>query len=824
MKQIMLPAALCSLLLGAVVALASYLDAPDVAHAQSVTRDYPENGTSTVVVFSASDDDGTVLAWSLTGIDGGDLSIDAGALTFRRSPDYENPADADMDNVYEFSVTVTDGINTTSASMTVSVTNVDEPGIVFLSSLQPEVGIPLTASLNDPDGRVSDVSWLWETSQDGAAWGPIGDAVADSYTPVAGDVGGYLRATASYADGEGVGKSALVMSHHVVREVHPAGHAPEFPDSETGMRSVAENTGAGINVGDPVAAEDEEGHVLTYTLGGEDAAAFDIDRSTGQLLTRALLDHETRDSYTMTIMVSDPANAHDTITVRVTITNLEEEGVLTLSTPQPHVDEEMSAYLDDPDGEVADVTWTWESPGDQAEWSAIDGADTASYTPVEDDEGRHLRVTAAYTDGEGAGKSAQAVSLNPVHELEVNHSPTFPATETGLRMVPENTPPGAAIGEPFTAIDDHDHDHVLTYSLEGTDAGSFDIGVNTGQLLTKSPLDHETKRTYRVIVTVHDGEDPHGDPDHSSDATLAAVIVVTDVDEGAPPSVCVDGGAVPDSEDSAGLVHDCETLLQSRDALSGSGSLDWSTDTPIADWQGVTVGGSPGRVTGISLRDGGLDGTIPTALGVISNLETLDLRDNGLTGEIPPQLGNLTGLRELHLSGNSLSGCVPGHLRAVATNDLSDLDIRHCDVLLAGLNIVPGEMHQQFDPYVRRYTAVSDASRITVIPTASDGVTLEVLDNLSRPLADADDSGLGHQVDLSPGVTFARVRVVSTDGLASQLYTTLVCEGDLFRRYDANEDRGIDKDEVLRAVRDYFDGDATRDEVIGIVQLYFFLD
>ena len=31
----------------------------------------------------------------------------------------------------------------------------------------------------------------------------------------------------------------------------------------------------------------------------------------------------------------------------------------------------------------------------------------------------------------------------------------------------------------------------------------------------------------------------------------------------------------------------------------------------------------------------------------------------------------------------------------------------------------------------------------------------------------------------------------------------------------------IDRDEVLRAVRDYFDRDLTRDEVIGMIQLYF---
>ena len=41
------------------------------------------------------------------------------------------------------------------------VTNVDEPGTVKLSSIQPAVGTPLTATVSAPDGDVTDVSWQW---------------------------------------------------------------------------------------------------------------------------------------------------------------------------------------------------------------------------------------------------------------------------------------------------------------------------------------------------------------------------------------------------------------------------------------------------------------------------------------------------------------------------------------------------------------------------------------------------------------------------------------------------------------------------------------
>ena len=249
------------------------------------------------------------------------------------------------------------------------------------------------------------------------------------------------------------------------------------------------------------------------------------------------------------------------------------------------------------------------------DWTTIEADHSGIHTPVDNDAGSYLRVTTSYTDGEGTGKTTRAVSLNPVHELEDNHASTFRPTETGIRTVPENTSPGTEIGEPFTAVDDHDH--VLTYSLEGADADSFEIDTTTGQLFTKAPLDYEQKKLYSVVVTVHDGENAHGGPNHSNDATLAAIITVTNVDEGAPPSVCVDGGAVANSEDSVGMIADCETLLDVRDDLAGEALLNWSADVQIADWDGIAVGGSPERVTALDLGGRSLAGMIPIRLGLV---------------------------------------------------------------------------------------------------------------------------------------------------------------------------------------------------------------
>ena len=521
--------ALGAFLLATLIAFILNADSQKIAHAQGIEKTYAENGIETVRTFSASDDEGTMLAWFLTGTDGGDFVIDDGSLNFRAPPDYEAPTDANGDNVYEVSVNVTDGANTTTADLTVTVTNVDEPGTASLSSLQPEVGIPLSVTLTDPDGGLASVVWAWESSIDKATWIPISGSSSDTYTPANENVDSYLRVTAAYTDGEGPDKRAQNVSYNLVRESHPPGHGPEFPPEETGIRSIAENTAPGTPVGAPVAGSDEEGHSLTYTLSGADAAFFDIDRSSGQLLTKARLDYESRNSYSIMLTVTDPTNASDAITVMIDITNLEEEGTITLSTPQPFAGDEALAYLDDPDGSVGDVTWQWELSQDRATWSVIDGADSDSYEPTDGDVDSYLRVTASYTDGEGPEKSAQAVSFNPV-KAAVDHAPVFSNTETGLRAVAENTPPGTPIGEPFTATDADGH--TLTYLiLDELDAESFDIDPSSGQLLTKAPLRYDTKRVYRLSVAVHDGGDDHGGDDHSLDATLAVTVIVTDVDE-----------------------------------------------------------------------------------------------------------------------------------------------------------------------------------------------------------------------------------------------------------------------------------------------------
>ena len=140
---------------------------------------------------------------------------------------------------------------------------------------------------------------------------------------------------------------------------------------------------------------------------------------------------------------------------------------------------------------------------------------------------------------------------------------------------------------------------------------------------------------------------------------------------------CVSGGAVTDAGNPE-LVSDCDTLLAVRDTLAGTAALNWSADTPIAEWDGVSLGGTPLRVTGLKLSGHGLSGEIPAELGSLSELGALLLQDNQLSGLIPTELGGLIRLERLFLSGNLLTGCIPDGLRGIRENDLDGLGLSFC--------------------------------------------------------------------------------------------------------------------------------------------------
>ena len=234
-----------------------------------------------------------------------------------------------------------------------------------------------------------------------------------------------------------------------------------------------------------------------------------------------------------------------------------------------------------------------------------------------------------------------------------NNPPVFSEGASASRSVLETAAVGTSLGSPVRATD-ADTGDTLTYTLSGTDAASFRINSASGQLSTGVALDADVKASYSVSVNASDGK---------ATATIAVTVTVTPV----TTFGCATKGAVPDAAANPGLVADCEALLQARSKLEGGARLlSWSEYIPVNNWNGVTVRGTPARVTRIILRggraelySGRLQGTIPAELGELAMLTELNLHSNQLTGTIPAELNGLSRLEKLLIHNNRLSGTIP---------------------------------------------------------------------------------------------------------------------------------------------------------------------
>jgi len=104
--------------------------APGITSSDSQT--FPENSTEVAHKATASDPDGDVLTWSISGGDDAKLlSIDknSGEISFKNPPDFESPQDTNKDNEYQLSISVTDGTSTKNQALVIQITDQNDANL-----------------------------------------------------------------------------------------------------------------------------------------------------------------------------------------------------------------------------------------------------------------------------------------------------------------------------------------------------------------------------------------------------------------------------------------------------------------------------------------------------------------------------------------------------------------------------------------------------------------------------------------------------------------------------------------------------------------------
>ena len=436
-------------------------DVAHMAHAQTADSsiEYAENGTRSVGAFHAYDQDGDAIEWSLSGPDADRFTIDGGVLAFRESPDYEDPRSAARTNVYRVTVEASGGTH----DVAVTVTDVDEAGMVSIDRPQPQASRPLGAGLSDEDEGVAVQGWQWSRSADGTIWTDIEGATSPRRSPAPDDVGTYLRATVTYSDKFGSDKTASAVSVYRVEAKTLSNAAPSFADQDDDdettpyievARSVAENTAVGTAIGRAVSALDADGDILFYelldTLDLEDEgddARFTIDSASGQIRVGKVLgadarehlddpgerededstdltgspalpnqeeaDDEGNSEYVLRMRVSDPSTASATVNVIVTVTNVNEP---------PAFDEKAPTLLRVTEGTVAPLSY-----GDATSPATV-SANTFAVTDQDGsiDDGPNSYDDTSYTYSvTGADSDVLAFDGNDVLVFIAGHEPDY---------------------------------------------------------------------------------------------------------------------------------------------------------------------------------------------------------------------------------------------------------------------------------------------------------------------------------------------------------------------------------------------------------------
>ena len=473
----------------------------------------------------------------------------------------------DADGIFENPAAIDDTI-----TVTIMVANEEEDGKVSLTWTRPQVGAAITASLTDPDGVSGTPTWQWAKSSNRNNWSNIASATLATYTPVAND--GYLRATASYTDGESSGttRTAQATSATPVQAAPDSNSDPVFTVNTSGGYGcgpgqrdfenetadfclyISKSTPAGDNIYYPKHVTDSDHHELRYSLGGNDAGLFTVDPSRGTLYTTGdhIYDNPTHGKFEITITVTDPSGGTDSINIVLkpggglnppvvtgpSYIEYPENGTWPLAsysaTIKAHIDAGTThSYI----GWIIGV----EPGGGDGDFFDIDDDGNLTFTQPPDYENR---ADYPYIEGE-KGDNRYSFSLhvyesNPPQPRPLDWRPSENSFSVTV-VVTDETVEALEINDPAAVLyPENGTEPVGTYSLlranaavddwvlSGADADQFDINDTTGEVTFKRSPDYETptdvaeENTYRVTITAYAG---------TESKTEFVFIRVTDVNE-----------------------------------------------------------------------------------------------------------------------------------------------------------------------------------------------------------------------------------------------------------------------------------------------------
>ena len=529
-----------------VVTVTDVNEPPTITTTSRTTFSQPENRTSTLYTFRATDPEGGTVTWTAAGTDGRFFAIDEqGRFSFREDsvPDFDAPGDAGGDNVYDVTVQARDDVfNSATLDVVVTVTDHNENVEPTISTRRPpstyrENGTSTiyTFRASDPQ-RGTTITWAMTGSdagnftitRDSSGRGVLTfNDPPDFESPADSDQDNEYELTVVATDDDGNADS--VSFTIAVTDIN---EAPVVTLEGAVTTTVPENTAdtrvlARFTATDP---ENPNAPIFQWSTSGRDGGDFVISEL-GELRFRSSPDYErpadsNRDNmYEVTIRASDGRSygmLQDLLSVTVTEVN-EAPVITTKSRTEFNLRENSTSTL---------YTYraTDQDNNDIIRWSVegADGEDFAIYNgmltfrrlpdlenPVDSDEDNVYEITVVAADRAGLRDTVSAT-------ITITEQPEGPviAGRTSF-TVAENYDITQVLGS-YTATDAKDGRTHPQWSLSGRDSGALTFR-NTPDY--DRPADGNRDNVYEVTVRGHDSR---------AYGNLNVTVTVTNINEEAP--------------------------------------------------------------------------------------------------------------------------------------------------------------------------------------------------------------------------------------------------------------------------------------------------
>ena len=847
------------------------VDEPPVIAGPDTVGDFPENsGTNRQVGrYTATDPEGAAVSLNLSS-GGADFTLASnGVLTFNESPDYEDRSN------YTATVRVVAGSHTVTRTVTVNIQNVEEPGTVSLSTVQPQEGTSLTATLEDDDGPTG-TTWRWYRTSSRAGTGTaITTATSSSYTPVDDDVGSYLRVVASYDDGYGDDETASAVSANQVQEEPPTPEAPVFSGNGDYSRTIRENMQAGTNLGAPVTATDANNDRITYSIPASDN--FEIVDSTGQLRTKARLDHEHEDEHSITVTATDPGGLTDTVSVTITVEDADEtpevSGPTTVDVDEGASGNVATYTATDPDNTGVSLELTGSDRGD----FTLSGSGALTFNGLPDFETKsQYRVTIeAREQSPGTSVGRRAVTIHVTN-----------MDEPGTVDVPVSEP---RVGQPLRAtVSDPDGGvSSIEWKWERREPGGDWTPIPGATSNTYTPTRDDSGSDLRVVAIYRDRHGPGKTYTHQFSQAVVllpyfdADTATRTIGENTPVGRNVGGRFTARHPDNANLTYS----LSGADARfftvdPANGQLKTS-NVPL-DYEGLSDHEAEVEITATAPDNQTATATVtitvtnectsageppcaPSKPGITSASDTslrvtwsaprtpsgtsitgydLRYRESDGSGSWLPQ--NVTGTNRSHIIDHLVQDTTY-EVQVRATNDGSE----YGEWSVSGTGTPGGAAPPPPGPpgggapppppppledspsvLITRspgsgHVLVRPGSPISLIATFSSPVTGFTVDDIAvvnGMAGNLDGTGTVYTFQVTP-TGIGEVTVEITEGVAEDAEgngNAAASGFSLGLPYDDDGDNAIDRAEVIQAINDYLDGtgEITRAQVIGLINIY----